>query len=220
MPNPDTGEKNLSHADYTVSEHLFKVANEARLLDLATLSWGADLVLASQSTKGKAQVGAKIVPDPWWLPTVGATLDTTGQDVSKQVWGNAGPLEGHWRRDGDTDIYGAGLKIPLGDEGLARLFREWQKTTRPGVEISGHGVGMRGKYRLPKDLGELSGGVGQRWMDINFPGGEFSVPRQTSADIGWRKELGPVNFGLSGRYDKTKDQKPAWSALFDATLQF
>ena len=219
MPNSVTGEKNLADADYTVGDHLFKVANEARLnearlWDLATLSWKTAL-----SPSG-ASAGAKIVPDPWWLPTVGATLDTTGQDVSKQVWGTAGPVEGYWRRQGDTDTYGADLKIPL-ERGLARLFREWQKTTRPGVGISGHGVGMRGEYRLPQDFGELSGGVGQRWMDINFPGGEVSVPRETSADIGWQKELVPgVNFGLSGRYDKPEDQKAAWSALFDTSVKF
>ena len=215
MSNPVTG--TLADADYTVGEHLLKVAevvNEARLLDSATLSWRTAL-----SPSG-ASVGAEVVPDPTWLPTVGAALGTTGQDVSKQVWGTAGPVEGRWRREGDTATYGAGLKIPLGERGLARLFREWQKTTKPGVEISGHGVGMRGEYLLPQDFGKLSGGVGQRWMDINFPGGEVSVPRETSADIRWQKELGPVNFGLSGRYDKPEDQKAAWSALFDASLQF
>jgi hypothetical protein len=80
---------------------------------------------------------------------------------------------------------------------------------------------MRGEYRLPQDFGELSGGVGRRWMDINFPGGEVSVPPRTSADIEWRKELVPgVNFGLSGQYDKPEDEKPVWSALFDASMQF
>ena len=216
MPNPVAG--TLADAKITASEYLLKAAeveNEARLLDLATLSWRTAL-----SPSG-ASVGAKIVPDSTWLPTVGAALGTTGQDVSKQVWGTAGPFGAHWRREGDTDTYGADLKIPLGERGLARLFREWQKTTKPGVEISEHGVGMRGEYRLPQDFGKLSGGVGRGWMDLNFPGGEVSVPPRTSADIGWRKELVPgVNFGLSGRYDKREDEKPAWSALFDARMQF
>ena len=154
---------------------------------------------------GISDMGLRASPDfdKPWLPSVeaGATRTPTGTEQR---------FSGGWKTPWLNYLGEKIDGLPLTHQLSANLF--------PGGQFyvgttNKNNKGFRGGVEGGRPLGPgiLRGGVEHLWND--------SKPK-TSANIRWRGELGPVNFGLSGRYDKTKDQKAAWSALFDASLQF
>jgi len=158
----------------------------------------------------------------------------------KQISSQMGPGEAYWERvqrekfpDQQIDKFGGSLSIgPLRLSGEERKvtstpvpqdFRKY--FTNPELEERYRILNLEGQY--PVGSGILSGSIGREWQKLDLPQNirqsrrqKVSPPYRTRAGIDWEGNLGPVDLGLHGQYERTRGQKPDVSAYIRGRIPF